>query len=196
MGIEFELKYRASEAAFAAIRQAYPQPEVLLQMQTTYYDTPDGSLSARRWTLRSRLENGRNICTLKIPAGDARQEWETQAEDILSALPVFREMGCPEALFTLAQTGLRPICGARFTRIAKTVAVNGSILEIAMDSGVLTGGSRQIPLTELEVELKSGREEDCLAFARELAATFGLEAEPYSKFRRALDLYKGETNGL
>ena len=196
MGIEFELKYRASEAAFAAIRQAYPQPEELLQMQTTYYDTPDGSLSARHWTLRSRLENGRNICTLKTPAGSARQEWETEAADIFAALPAFREMGCPEELFTLTQTGLRPICGARFTRIAKTVAVNGSILEIAMDSGVLTGGSRQIPLTELEVELKSGREEDCLAFARELAATFGLEAEPYSKFRRALDLYKGETNGL
>ena len=95
MGIEFELKYRASEAAFAAIRQAYPQPEELLQMQTTYYDTPDGSLSARHWTLRSRLENGRNICTLKTPAGNARQEWETEAADILAALPAFREMGCP-----------------------------------------------------------------------------------------------------
>ena len=196
MGIEFELKYQASEAAFAAIRQAYPQPEVLLQMQTTYYDTPDGSLSARRWTLRSRLENGRNICTLKIPAGDARQEWETQAEDILSALPVFREMGCPEALFTLAEGGLQPICGARFTRIAKTVTVEDSVLEIAMDSGVLTGGSRQIPLCELEVELKSGREAVCLTFARELARRYGLAEEPYSKFRRALDLYKGETNGL
>jgi hypothetical protein len=128
--------------------------------------------------------------------GNSVRVYITYLRKKLAALPAFREMGCPEELFTLAQTGLRPICGARFTRIAKTVAVNGSILEIAMDSGVLTGGNRQIPLTELEVELKSGREEDCLAFARELAATFGLEAEPYSKFRRALDLYKGETNGL
>ena len=197
MGIEFELKYRAGEETFAALRQAYPQDEQIIHMQTTYYDTPDGSFSARHWTLRCRLENGRSICTLKTPGrGDARQEWETEAPDIPAALPAFRAMGCPEELFSLVSAGLVSVCGARFQRIAKTVCYKKSVLEIAMDSGVLIGGGREAPLSELEVELKSGSREDCCDFARELADRYGLVPEPLGKFRRAYDLYKGERNGL
>ena len=90
------------------------------------------------------------------------------------------------------EEGLLPICGARFTRIAKTLTYGQSVLELAMDTGVLVGADRQIPLCEVEVELKEGSQTDCLAFAHLLEERFGLLPEQYSKFRRALALYRGE----
>ena len=72
------------------------------------------------------------------------------------------------------------------------IACGGSLLELALDRGVLTGGGREIPLCEVEVELKSGSREAVLAFAKELAQRFDLAPETRSKFRRALALAKGE----
>ena len=196
MGIEFELKYRASEEAFAAIRRDIDGQETLYQMQTTYYDTSDGRLSARRWTLRRRMENERSVCTLKTPAiGIGRQEWEVDCISIEEGVSELCKLGCPAELASLADTGLIPICGARFTRIAKTIRINDSVLELALDAGVLTGGGREMPLREVEIELKSGSEETCRGFAAELASQYGLQEETDSKFRRALALHRGEYNG-
>ena len=84
------------------------------------------------------------------------------------------------------------MCGARFTRLAKTVELPGCTVEIALDEGVLLGGGREIPLCELEVELKAGTEAAAMAWARHLAEKFGLRSESQSKFRRASLLAKGE----
>ena len=193
MGVEFELKFSASREQQEAIRQAYPAQEQIFQMQTTYYDTPTGQFSARKCTLRRRLENGASICTLKTPAGGfGRREWEVACDTIEAAIEELCKLDVPEELTTLAEEGLIPICGARFTRVAKTICWEDTVLELALDQGVLTGGDQQIPLCEAEVELKSGSQETCLAFARILSEQFGLEEEPHSKFRRALALYQGE----
>ena len=101
-------------------------------------------------------------------------------------------MGAPADLADLTKDGIIPICGAKFTRLAKTVSLPDCTVEIALDQGLLLGGNREEPLCEGEVELKSGTKEACDAFAKELSHRFGLEEEPKSKFRRALALYKGE----
>ena len=69
MGREFELKYRADQETLAALRERYG-PFEEIQMQTTYFDTFDGKLLSRHWTLRQRMENGTSVCTLKIPLPD------------------------------------------------------------------------------------------------------------------------------
>ena len=192
MGTEFELKYRADAETLSAVRREIPGAEVVLQMQTTYYDSPDGKLSALRWTLRRRLENGKSICTLKTPGdGITRQEWEVETDNITDAISKLCKLGCPSELPALVANGLIPTCGARFTRIAKTLRIENALLEIALDTGVLTGGGREAPLCELEVELKEGSETACRVFAENLAARFGLVPEPDAKLRRALTLYRG-----
>lgn len=194
MGVEFELKYGATQGQQAAIRQDYPAEEEIFQMETTYYDTPTGQFSARKGTLRRRLENGVSICTLKTPdVGFGRREWEVACDSIEAALEKLCKLGAPEEWIHLGREGLVPICGARFTRIAKTVSWEEATLELALDQGILTGGDREMPLCEVEVELKSGRQESCLSFARQLSQAYGLAPEPHSKFRRALALYQGET---
>lgn len=188
MGREFELKYSAEPAQLAAIRAAFPALSPI-EMETTYYDTPAGDLSPWRWTLRRRFENGRSVCTVKTPApGGARGEWELEMEDIRDAIPELCKLGAPAELLSLTAGGVIQVCGARFTRLAGQVKVDGCVLELALDNGVLLGGGRTAPLCEVEVELKSGDEAAAVAYARELAQRFGLVPQPKSKYRRALEL--------
>ena len=192
MGVEFEVKFRARPEILETLRREIPGQEQIYHMQTTYYDTPSGAFSARYWTLRRRMENGRSICTLKTPAqGLGRREWETECDTIEEALEKLCKLGGPEELLTLAKEGVLPICGAKFTRIAKTVEIGGTA-ELALDSGVLMGGGKEIPLCEIEVEKKTCSEEACMAFAEKLKSRYGLQLEERSKFKRALDLYRGE----
>lgn len=193
MGVEFELKYGANRQQLSAIRQAFGGEEMCYQMQTTYYDTPASSFSAKKCTLRRRLENAVSICTLKTPAGDiGRREWEVECESIEAAVEELCKLDVPKEILALAKEGLIPVCGARFTRIAKTLTEEGTRLELALDEGVLTGGDREEPLCEVEVELKEGDPNACLAFSNRLAEKFDLRPQPHSKFRRALALFKGE----
>ena len=191
MATEYELKFKATEAVLAAIDAAFPGA-VVMQMETAYYDTPGGTMSKRRYTLRRRLENGISVCTVKTPAGNARGEWEVECQDITEAIPKLIALGAPADLETLAKEGLVHICGAKFTRLAKTVICPECTVEIALDKGVLTGGGKAEPLCEAEVELKDGEKAACDAFGKKLAERFGLVTEEKSKFARALALYRGE----
>ena len=193
MGVEFELKYRATPEILQQIDRFAEGACTIYKMQTTYYDTPDGKLSDVYYTLRCRMENDRAVCTLKAPIqGKGRGEWELSCNNIQEAIPKLCKLGAPADLVDMTAGGVIPICGARFTRIAKTVLLPDCTVELALDQGVLMGGGKEIPLCEVEVELKSGEPAYCEAYARQLALLFGLEYEEKSKFRRALALYKGE----
>ena len=155
MGREFELKYRATPAQQAAILKEYGD-FTPITMETTYFDTLDGALSASRITLRRRFENGTSVCTVKTPADQhGRGEWETECDDINAAIPILCKLGCPVDLIPLCEKGITPICGAKFTRLAGLLELPGCTAELALDTGVLLGGGREIPLCEVELELNS-----------------------------------------
>ena len=192
MGREFELKFAATSQVQAAIRQEFGGFREI-SMETTYFDRADGALSNRHVTLRLRRENENSICTLKTPLPDgSRGEWECQATEILDGLNALVALGAPKEVAILAAPGLQPVCGAKFTRLVTEVATADGTAELALDSGILMGGGKEIALCEVEVELKSGSDRATLAFADDLAAKFGLQPENKSKFRRALALANGE----
>ena len=187
MGREFEVKYRLTEAAFSALFQEYA-PFREIKMETTYYDTPALALSARKWTLRRRFENGVSVCTLKTPSPDGgRGEWEVRCPDIAEAPEKLVALGAPEELLALA-ADLHPLCAARFTRLATDISYGESRLELALDRGTLLGGNQEAPIFEAEAELKAGQNADALAFGARLETAYGLEPEHKSKFKRARDL--------
>ena len=192
MGSEFELKYRATPDALADIAKALEGTVAHFEMRTTYYDTAAKDFSARRWTLRRRLENEISVCTLKTPgANGLRGEFEVECDSIETAIAELCKLSGLEELATLASAGLQEVCSAAFHRAAVTVSLEGAVAEVALDEGLLLGGGRELPLCELEVELKDGDRKAVIAFAHSLAARFGLEPERQSKFRRALDLAGG-----
>lgn len=200
MGMELEFKLAVK--APALLEQILFDPQVaevrrggyrLLDLAAIYYDTADGLLSQRRWTLRLRQENMRLVATFKTPGvGNARGEWECEAASIQAALPMLTAMGAPAELEQLlAEQPLIPVCAAQFTRRAATVVfADGTECELCGDVGLLMGSGNEEELCEVEVELKSGSAETAEAFAAELADRFDLQEEPRSKYARALALAK------
>ena len=188
MGREFELKYQATPETIAAI-QAKLGEFTPISRETTYYDTEDLSLRQRRWTLRQRLENGKSVCTVKTPLPDgSRGEWETENADLAAGAEALCAMGAPKEILDYVNLGVTPFCGAKFTRLAKTIALSGGCVELALDEGVLLGGGQEKPFSEVEVELKSGGDDLAKAFAGALAKEFNLTEQPKSKLARAMAL--------
>ena len=188
MGREFELKYRATPEQLAAMEARFGGFSPI-SMETTYYDNADKILRRLHWTLRRRLENGKSVCTLKTPLPDgSRGEWEAECADILDAVDALCSLGAPRQLLLFTAEGVQPFCGARFTRLAKTLSTPDCTVELALDRGVLLGGGKELPFAEAEVEYKGGSEEAAVDFARKLAAEFGLVPEAKSKVARAMAL--------
>ena len=188
MGREFELKFRADVETIALIREKYGS-FTSISMETTYYDTFDLKLAMHRWTLRRRMENGVSVCTFKRPHKDGgRGEWEVECPNIMEGILALCKAGADEELLRVTAGGLMEVCGARFTRLAKTLEIPGGTVELALDQGVLLGKGKELPLAEIEVELKEGTDEAAVAFAKALAEEFSLVPEEKSKFVRAMAL--------
>lgn len=186
MGTEFELKYRAHRVGLEEIRAAFPGAWAVIPMETTYYDTVNGAISRRRWTLRHRLEGETRVCTLKTPApGGARGEWEVTGQSIGGALPELAQLSGEAFLETLTEDDLVVACGARFTRMSRLLEFPGCTAELALDTGALLGGGGELDFSEVELELKSGDPQALVEYAAGFAARFGLTPEPLSKFARA-----------
>ena len=191
MGREFELKYRANPEQIQKIREKYGD-FTSISMETTYYDTFDLKLMMHHWTLRRRMENGVSVCTFKKPLDDgSKAEWEVEAPSIMEGVMKLCQNGAPWELMRCCAGGVQQVCGAKFTRLAKTITLDGCTVEIALDRGVLKGANKEIPLCEVEVELKTGEDAAAVAFAALLAEEFGLTVEKKSKFARALALAMG-----
>lgn len=107
--------------------------------------------------------------------------------DIAHALEPLVALGAPEELLNLG-ADLRPLCAARFVRLAADLPYGESRLELALDRGSLLGGDREAPIFEVEAELKAGQDADVLAFGTFLETAYGLVPERKSKFKRARDL--------
>ena len=208
MGTELEWKYALPDpalldeiAACETVRGRTVESPRLCHMQSEYYDTPDHRFFRERTTLRHRLEDESSVFCMKAPlrgeqsVGTAlcrpspeadphlRGEWETEAEDLASALPRLAALGAP---VPPADTPLQVLCRADFIRRAVLLRLDdGSTAELALDLGTLSGATRSLPLCELELELKSGEPAAARAFAEALAARFSRRPEPLSKFARA-----------
>ena len=188
--IEYKLKARNAKeltAAYIRVRAcAAASPDRRIEMYTRYFDTPEGILRDRRWTLRIRQENDQQVLTCKTPGkGHSRGEWELNRtadtpEPSREELCALAEMGAPEVLCGLAP--LKQVCGARFTRICTMLELSDARIELSADSGVLFGSQTSEELYELELELYGGNA-DRLA---ELAQIAALPEERSSKQARAM----------
>jgi inorganic triphosphatase YgiF len=203
--MEIEAKYRvgpADLALVAALRaldsytlEPAPAPEL---QENIYYDTADGRLAAARHGLRVRRVGERALITLKGPAAvDAGGLHRRAEHEFPGADP--RPQSWPPgaarelALALTAGAALVPIASVRTERQILYAARDGLVVaEFALDRGVLRGGEREQPFTELEIELLSaGEPADIAALARALSAHIALVPESQSKLQRAMALRDG-----
>ena len=195
MGKEIEIKLSAEgptqlQAAYDRVKaEAMQAEERTIAMHTRYFDTPEGVLRERKWTLRTRQENEVNVLTCKTKGENhCRGEWNLKRDNDNEA-PMQRELqalvadGAPELLLTLGS--LRVTCEAEFTRQAAMLTMaDGTKIELAADVGVLRGRAEEEKLCELELELYGGSYDIMLWLAKET----GLSEETLSKAARAMRL--------
>lgn len=136
-----------------------------------YFDTPEKRLHRRRIGLRVRRIKNRWVQNIKAPGqgawrGDAllrRGEWEwpvagpvpelERLRDIIDDKAVRRDLSDAPAL----QKRLTMVFASRVKRTVWDVRLpEGGQIECALDLGTLECGERELPISELELELKAG----------------------------------------
>lgn len=197
---ECELKLEGSpdalDAAFASLLQGQKAApaRTLLSM---YFDTPGGALWAHGRSLRVRKAQGKYIQTLKWPdsgsrAADTRNEIETKSAGSEPDLSLFG----PDIAGELEEmTGGAPLVhrfSAQMKRKIAPVSAGRTQIEAALDSGHIIDGDNQLPVRELELELKSGDPADLYEFAEQLSAVYNLRLGVLTKSQRGYLLAAGE----
>jgi len=192
--IELKLAYPA-EARQAieihpSIADVAAQPTI---QHAVYYDTPDLDLKAAGLSLRVRRNDDKFVQTLKQDTGaggaaSSRGEWEWERPDETLDLDAVRVT--PAAEFADAKLG--PIFTADITRTVRELHLpDGSEIEVALDEGVITSGHAEVPVREMELELKSGRAAALYRLAVALHADVPLRIVAESKAARGYQLKTG-----
>lgn len=185
-GREFELKFLCDPKDMDAVLAAAPAgPEETRELVSVYYDTPDAALHAAEAAFRVRSGGGRYVQTLKRGKGFSREEHEMEVAGLSPdlSMPALRALAGEDQLAALV-----PVSEVRITRRQRLVRYAGAEIEIAADVGQVLAGGSSGPISEVELELKSGPQEALFALARELAkaAPLNLSFESKSAQGRAL----------
>ncbi|MDP9650242.1 CYTH domain-containing protein [Paraburkholderia sp. 22098] len=175
-----------------------------IKLSNIYFDTPQLTLAASKSALRLRHTPDGWLQTFKTVGSAAnglhsRHEWEMPvAGEALEIDALLRECDEPAAAQALREAApqLIELFRTDFTRTLWQVNVDGSEVEAAIDQGnvlaEVNGELRRAPISEIELELKSGDEAALHALSSELGKQIaGLAPENISKAQRGYQLRAG-----
>ncbi len=205
MTMEVEMKLSAPPetvrqvTALSELTQLANGPILRQRLISVYYDTPAGTLRSRGVALRMRKQQNAWVQTLKY-RGECRdgiayrEEWDTPSDgyhldfsslkddalrDYLLSEPVYRH--------------LKPRFITDFERTTRQLmTAGGAEIELAVDLGEVRTGLSQSPLSEIELELKSGAPDELQALSRILQSRLPLVLESMSKAERGYALLEQE----
>ncbi|WGF86768.1 CYTH and CHAD domain-containing protein [Marinivivus vitaminiproducens] len=205
--LEVELKLAATAEAIDTLIDAKllndhaEAPAVARDLVTIYYDTPDRRLSRRKLALRVRRVGRRHIQTLKTAnesngASLRRGEWEVELEGSHPDLAAFGDPAVLELTGLVLPDELEPVYETRFKRRALTVSwaakpAAPALIEVAFDQGRIQAGSHRMPLSEIELELKSGSAAPLFEVAEALRGVAPLRLQTQDKSARGHALAAG-----
>ena len=165
------------------------------QFEALYYDTADFSLQKSGIAYRIRREGEEWVATVKSDSGSggalfSREELNEKIERPDPSIQHFTETRLGERMAAiLGEQRLQLLFSTKFERTTlRLKTVNASLIELAMDHGMIWSGSSGIPISEMELELKEGCAGELLQFAGWIAEKFHLHPEPLSKYARGLSL--------
>jgi len=199
MASELELKLEIAPEATTVFKSVMASwgwsPSSELMLANCYYDTPDQALKRARIAVRVRRAGDQWIQTLKT-AGQVdaqgvshRGEWEWILPSSELDTAVLQEH--LPASFELS--GLKPIFTTDFKRTTWVVDYESSTVEVALDQGEIFAAPKRVPISEVELELKSGAASAILGLADLLKAQVPLRVSTISKAERAQRLLDGES---
>jgi len=188
---EVELKFLCAPDDLGRVLAAAPDgDDDTRELISVYFDTPDLDLQRAGASLRVRESKGQKVQTLKRGDGLAREEHEAPIDGD-SPNPTLGPL--PDLLPQRARDALQPAFHVRVTRRRRLVRFDGAEIEIALDQGEVRGGKRVSPISELELELKSGEPAALFGLARELSHAAPIYLSFASKSQRGQALVAGES---
>lgn len=168
-----------------------------IQMRAVYFDTEDKALLHRKFAFRVRHEGALPVATIKWGGGASnglhcRGELNVTVNEEFAVKPdldIFRGSEIYEEISeAVSGRQLIPVMEMEFIRQQIHVDTGKSISVVSCDQGEIrtTGGNALI--SEVEVELYSGDQDDMIALGQELAAKYNLKPGDQSKYQRGLEL--------
>jgi triphosphatase len=171
------------------------------ELRTVYFDTPAHDLHAAGVSLRLRRQEGGWQQTVKV---DQHVEEGISNPIELQAIvaderPDIRKISDKKVRRAvqkvLCDTTLRPVFETVVQRTTRSIKVQDSEIELAIDDGEVRAGEERQDLREAELELKAGSAEGLLLAAEKLLAGHELKLSSRSKAERGYRLVLGKKDG-
>eukprot|EP00903_Cladosiphon_okamuranus_P022345 g20550.t1 len=204
-GREIELKLELETTAQDALKRAgsidgfTASRAVNKTLQSIYFDTPDQALRKARISLRVRKSGNSWVQTVKLGTGvmgglSSPVEAEHPVKGRALDFSVIEDPAVHDRLLEII--GDAPLSECFETVMKRTVRnltrdSDGTFIELAFDSGNILAGSGSQPLTELEMELKSGPSIALFEAAKALLKDIPFRFSPYSKAERGYRFAEG-----
>lgn len=176
-------------------------PQGQRRLANGYFDTPD--LQLRKWDMGLRVRGydkhkEQTIKTVGQVVGGihSRPEYNVTIEGDTPDLSLFPADIWPlDADLAATQAQLSCVFHTDFYRRAWHIQVDGSLVEVALDTGEITANGKQEALCELEFELLSGDTQTLLKLASQVASVVPVRLGKASKAQRGYRL-AGKSNPL
>lgn len=163
-------------------------------LAANYFDTMDGFLHKARLAYRVRKENDQWVATIKgggcvVNGMHKRAEWNVKVENGEADLQAFAKTTVDQSILKeLSTKKLIPIVQTNFVREVVILMIDDNKIEVALDKGIIIGNGNKIPILEIELELKEGKEKILMEIGEKLIKEFPLKLSNKSKFARGLAL--------
>lgn len=213
MPTEIELKYQISSNSdkndtvaddITAMLKAH---NLLIEMNqnqliNNYFDSKNLALREMDFGLRIRIKGQQYEQTIKT-AGTVvgclhqRPEFNINIPTNQLNLSLFEQTIWPENTdIASLEKDLQVIFSTNFNRQTWLIHQNESVIELALDRGVISTGSGQptLEINELEIELVSGNEQALFVLAEQLMTIVKMEPGELSKAARGYALYYDQCN--
>ncbi|MHB8530462.1 MAG: CYTH and CHAD domain-containing protein [Caulobacteraceae bacterium] len=156
------------------------------RLRSVYYDTADHALRRAGFALRVRADGKGRTQTVKTARpGAVRGQWERQAA---AETPDPEFIKTTPAGIALNGAALRPVFTVDVARSSINAREGEAQMEASLDLGSAARRGRSTPISELELELKSGEKEALFAFAARLRRRFDLRPGFITKSERGFAL--------
>lgn len=195
MSLEIELKLAIAPGDAAALRR-HPLlravAPVRRKLHGIYFDTPGFDLFKRRGAFRLRREGYHWVQTVKLDHGSVgglsvRPEYEVRLagnQPDFAVLPAEARA----ALSAEVEAALAPVFVTDFQRTVWQIERPGGVIEVALDVGRIQAGTAELPLAEVELELKTGGSAELFEVASALLDAVAMVPEYRSKALRGYGL--------
>lgn len=156
-----------------------------IRLCAKYFDTPDRQLARCDVSLRLRLEGRQWVQTLKTAGRDALTRVELNHPRNGPQLDLSVYAGTPaESIIKQLKGGLSLRYETNVWRLKGELRTPEGVAEAAYDEGTICAGDLELPLHELEFELKSGTVDTLFTLAKAWTAQHHLVLGAQSKAER------------